>query len=269
MQKLNSFKPINILAAISAAVLFGAPALSQSNADEKGFNVAARADRSDRGFKDSRVELTMVLRNAAGAKSTRKLEISTLELPDEAVGDKGLIRFSSPADINGTVLLSHAKILDSDNQWLYLPALKRVKRITSSNKSGPFVGSEFSFEDIAGQELQKYEYTWLREEPCGSFKCDVVERRPLYKNSGYKKQIGWIDQKYFQPRKLEYYDRRGSLLKVQSFEKYKLYNGKFWRPLLIKMINKKTGKSTDLVFGVYSFKLGLADRDFVKGVLQR
>ena len=115
-----------------------------TTAEQKGFEIAARADRTDTGFGDSEVELEMVLRNAAGQESTRSLKITTLEKEDESVGDKSLVLFDTPRDIEGTALLSHAKILDPDDQWLYLPALKRVKRISSSNKSGPFVGSEFA-----------------------------------------------------------------------------------------------------------------------------
>ena len=141
----------NSLLRNSAAALLLAAAVAPAIAEtpeEKGFAIAARADRSDRGFTDSRVEMKMILRNAAGQEATRTLILSTLEIPDEQVGDKTLIVFESPADIDGTALLSHAKILKADDQWLYLPALKRIKRISSVNKSGPFVGSEFAFEDF-------------------------------------------------------------------------------------------------------------------------
>lgn len=245
------------------------PPVMAQDAASKGYKIAAEADRSDRGFRDSSVELKMILKTAGGKTASRTLEITTLELPDENVGDKSMILFSSPGDIDGTALLSHAQILKPDNQWLYLPALKRTKRISSKNKSGPFVGSEFAFEDITGQELNKYEYTWLGEEKCGSFMCDVVERRPRYKNSGYARQVGWVDQKHRQARKLEYYDRRGALLKTQTFEEYKLYKGKFWRPQVQKMVNHQTGKSTELRFGTFKFGTGLRDRDFVKGALDR
>jgi outer membrane lipoprotein-sorting protein len=256
------------MATVIALALPMAPAVAQ-DAAAKGFQIAAQADRSDRGFGDSHVELKMILRNASGKSSTRVLEITTLELPDEKIGDKSMILFSSPGDIDGTALLSHARILEPDNQWLYLPALKRTKRISSKNKSGPFVGSEFAFEDITGQELRKYEYTWLRSEKCGALTCDVVERRPLYSNSGYKRQIGWVDQKYHQARKLQYYDRRGALLKTQTFDDYKLYNKRYWRAQVQKMVNHQTGKSTELRFGPFRFNVGLKDRDFVKGALDR
>lgn len=250
------------------SVVGASPALSQTP-EEHGFDVAARSDRSDRGFGDSKAEMTMVLRNAAGQESVRSMDFTTLEIPDESVGDKSLVLFSTPKDIEGTALLSHAKILDPDDQWLYLPALKRVKRISSRNKSGPFVGSEFAFEDFTASELNKFSYKYLREEPCGDLVCDVVERYPRYENSGYTKQISWVDNTEYQIRKIEFYDRRGSLLKELLFEDYRKYDDKFWRPHRLVMKNIQTNKSTDLIYGEYQFGVGLTDNDFVKGRLSR
>ena len=105
---LNKSRLTQALALV--ALVAGTPALAETP-EEKGFAVAARSDRSDRGFTDSKVSLKMILRNAAGQESTRTLALNTLEVPDEQVGDKSLIVFNSPADINGTALLSHAKIL--------------------------------------------------------------------------------------------------------------------------------------------------------------
>jgi len=150
-----------------------------------------------------------------------------------------------------------------------LPALKRVKRISSVNKSGPFVGSEFAFEDFTALELNKYTYKFLREEACGEFACDVIERHPRYEFSGYTRLVTWIDQEVFQIRKVAFYDRRGDLLKTLTLENYQIYDGKFWRAHTLAMVNHQTGKSTDLNYGDYTFGAGLDDNDFVKGVLKR
>ena len=141
-------------------------------------------------------------------------------MQDENIGDRSLVVFDSPRDIKGTALLSHAQILDPDDQWLFLPALKRVKRISSTNKSGPFVGSEFAFEDFTATELNKYSYKWLRSEACGEMTCDVVERYPRYENSGYTKQIAWIDQSVYQVRQLDFYDRKHE--KSSNREKHRI-----------------------------------------------
>lgn len=244
------------------------PTRGNTPEEKKGFEIAARSDRVDLGFSSSEVSLTMVLRNAAGSESKRSLRISTLEVPDENLGEKSLVLFDHPKDIAGTALLSHAKILTADDQWLYLPSLKRVKRISSSNKSGPFVGSQFAFEDFTSQELNKFNYKWLSTEPCAAFTCDVIERYPLYKNSGYTKQIAYIDQTHYQIRKVEYFDRRGALLKTLTLNNYKQYN-QYWRALKLSMQNHQTKKSTDLIYSEYNFNTKLTEKDFVKNRLKR
>ena len=263
--KLKTTIGIVLLAALILTFASGVEAATPEN---QGYEIAARSDRSDVGFDDSEVELKMILRNAAGQESTRSLRITTLEKADESVGDKSLVLFDTPRDIEGTALLSHAKILDPDDQWLYLPALKRVKRISSSNKSGPFVGSEFAFEDFTAIELNKFDYSYVGEETCGDLTCDVLERTPKYENSGYTKQVSWVDQADFQIRKVEFYDRRGDLLKVLELKDYRNYDG-VWRPHLMSMTNVQTNKQTDLVYGEYSFGLGLDENDFVQGRLSR
>jgi hypothetical protein len=217
----------SVLLAIGVAGLLAAapsPALTPA---EQGYEIAARSDRSDRGFGDSQVQLEMILRNAAGDETSRTLSLKTLEIPDESVGDQSLIVFDTPRDIEGTALLSHAKILDPDDQWLYLPALKRVKRISSVNKSGPFVGSEFAFEDFTALELNKYAYQYVGEEDCGEMVCDVVERTPRYEHSGYTRQLSWIDQTTYQVQKVEFFDRRGELLKTLTLADYRQYQDRY------------------------------------------
>jgi outer membrane lipoprotein-sorting protein len=266
MKRFSQLRPelVVLVTAILATSLVAA-----QTAEEKGFEIAARSDRSDRGFGDSVVELQMVLRNAAGKQTTRDLSLRTLEIPDESLGDQSLIIFDSPRDIDGTALLSHARILDPDDQWLYLPALKRVKRISSVNKSGPFVGSEFAFEDFTSLELNKFDYKHVGEEPCGELTCDILERYPRYEHSGYTKQTTWVDQDVFQIRKVEFYDRRGDLLKTLGMDDYREYDGGFWRAHTLSMVNHQTGKSTDLIYSDYAFNAGLDEGDFVKGVLAR
>lgn len=262
----KSVKIVGLVAGFIVITISGAHAATP---EEKGYEISARSDRSDRGFTDSEVQMQMILRNKAGKESRRTMMFTTLEIPNEDFGDKSLIVFDSPADIDGTALLSHAKILDPDDQWLYLPALKRTKRISSVNKSGPFVGSEFAFEDFTTLELNKYDYKYLRTEDYNGMSHDVVERYPRYEHSGYTKQISWIDREVFQVRKVEFYDRRGDLLKTLTLEDYKAYESGYWRPHKLLMVNHQTGKSTDLIYSTYRFKKGLSDRDFNKGILRR
>ena len=111
--------------------------------EEKGLAIAQEADRRDTGFDDFTANLLMVLRNRHGQESVRKIRIRTLEV--EGDGDKGLSLFDNPRDVKGTAFLTFSHKVGDDDQWLYLPALKRVKRISARNKSGSFMGSEFAY----------------------------------------------------------------------------------------------------------------------------
>ena len=186
--------------------------------EEKGLAIAIEADNRDTGWIDQSADLEMILRNKQGESSERTLQINTLEVQGD--GDKSLTIFDNPRDIKGTAFLSHTHALIPDDQWLYLPALKRIKRIASANKSGPFVGSEFAYEDLTSQEVEKYKYKWLRDESLDGRDTFVNERYPQYENSGYTRQIAWIDKQMYQPLKVEFYDRKNSLLKTLIFSDY-------------------------------------------------
>lgn len=264
-----------LVAGLVAASLI-APALAEDSlftdgmtAAEKGYAVAAVADRRDDGYGDSVAELKMILTNRSGATSTRELKIKSLEIPDPTLGDRSMVVFDRPRDIKGTALLTHAKILDPDDQWMFLPALKRVKRISSVNKSGPFMGSEFAFEDMAAQELGKYTYVYVRQEACGALNCYVIDRIPAYKYSGYTKSVVWIDDQEFRSQKVDFYDRKGSLLKTLTFSDYRQYLGKFWRAHDLFMVNHLTGKTSRLLWSDFAFQTGLDEGDFTKASLRR
>ena len=161
------------------------------------------------------------------------------------------------------------KKADSDDQWLYLPALKRVKRIASSNKAGPFMGSEFSYDDIASQEVEKYTYNYLRDEEFNGFDCFVIEYDPVDPKSGYKRQIVWMDKAEYRVHKIDFYDRKDALLKTLTNEYYNQYLDQFWRSNRLDMINNQTGKKTQLVFADWKFQTGITERDFEKSALKR
>lgn len=258
---------------MKTGLLFGllllavAPVLHAETPPEKGLAIAREADRRDQGFGDFTARMEMILRNRQGGESTRRLRISTLEMKGD--GDKGLSVFDEPADVKGTALLTFTHKTGEDDQWLYLPALKRVKRIASANKSGPFMGSEFAYEDVASQEIEKYSYKYLRDEACEGQPCFVIERYPVDKNSGYARQQLWIDKAEYRPWKTDYYDRKNSLLKTLVFRGYRQYLGRYWRADEMFMQNHQNGKSTLLKWHDYQFRVGLKDADFNQASLSR
>ena len=243
---------------------------AQSPEEEKGLEISQEADRRDQGFGDSAAVLEMILKNASGQTSTRELRLNTLEVADEGDGDKVLSVIESPPDVRGTALLTYTHIGEPDDQWLYLPALKRVKRISSANKSGPFLGSEFAYEDLASQEVAKYTHRYLRDEPCGEgLQCFVIERVPVYKDSGYTRQLTWIDHDEYRFWKVDFYDRKNDLLKTLTFSDYRQYLDQYWRALILDMHNHQTGKSTRLSYTDLRFRIGLTEADFTRNALRR
>ena len=116
----------------------------------------------------------MLIENSVGELSRREMRQMSLEVPTD--GDKNIMVFDRPRDLKGTAILTFTHKTTPDEQWLYLPALKRVKRISSADKSGPFMGSEFAYEDLSSQEVEKYVYRYLRDESLEGELCFVVER---------------------------------------------------------------------------------------------
>ena len=256
---------------LATVVLLGFATLSIANsvvdAAQRGLEIAVQRDARDIGFHDFEAQLRMTLKNRHGETSERSLRSRTLEV--DADGDKSLIIFDSPADIDGTALLTFSHKTGNDDQWLYLPALKRVKRISSSNKSGPFVGSEFAYEDISSQEVEEYTYKFIGEEELDGRAMFVVEQYPVDPKSGYTRQVAWIDQEEYRNFKVDFYDRKDSLLKTLTYEGYQRYLDEYWRPDYMLMVNHQTGKSTELHWGDYAFQIGLEDSDLTRATLAR
>jgi len=235
--------------------------------ENKGLSIAIEADKRDTGWQDQQSSLNMILRNRQGQETQRNIRNRQLEVIGD--GDKALSIFDSPRDVKGTAFLSYTHAKTPDDQWLFLPALKRVKRISSNNKSGPFMGSEFAYEDITSQEIDKYTYKWLNDETYEGSDVFVLERYPSYEHSGYTRQVAWIDKNMYQPLKIVFYDRKGDKLKTLTYYDYKQYLNKFWRPDRMEMINHITHKSTTLLWSDYKFGNGFTERDFDQNTLKR
>lgn len=259
-------KHIQLFTAFIVAILFANDAYTQSS-EEKGRQIAIDADKADQGFESLTNKTTMILKNKQGQESTRYLSGKTLELTTD--GDKSLIVFESPRDVKGTATLTFTHKDGPDDQWLYLPAIKRVKRISSNNKSGPFMGSEFAYEDLSSQEVEKYNYKFIKEESYNGVDTYVVERYPLDPKSGYTKQMVWWNKDNYRLEKIDFYDRKNALLKTLTYSDYKLYMDKYWRAGEMLMVNHQSEKSTSLIFSDYEFKVGLTDNDFNQNSLIR
>ena len=262
----TSTASLAMIATLASAALLLPLAKPVEASNEKGLAIATEVDNRDKGWGDVTVEGEMVLKNKAGNESVRKFRSTILEAADVSEGDRSIITFLQPRDVRGTALLTHSKIEpDDDSQWIFLPAVKRVKRISSSNRTGKFVSSEFSYEDLGSEEVADNEHVWLEDAPCAhdsALTCAAVKSRPKNKRSGYSKRVSFIDLDEYRVHQIDFYNRRGDLEKSLKFKDYKQYEGRFWRAHTMLMDNMQTGKSTRLSWDKYSFRQGLTERDF-------
>jgi hypothetical protein len=247
---------------------------ADETAEQKGQRLAQESSDQESGWRWQSANGRMVLLDAQGNRNERAFESRILEDQDKSDEEtlRGIIVFKHPPDIENTALLTIGQKVADDYQWLYLPALKRVKRISGSSKTGSFVGSEFSFEDLSARDIDDYTHIWLAQEPCpgaAELTCEVVERRPKDSESGYSKIVTWQESETFRAFKSDFYDRKGALLKTLTVNRHQLFKDRWWRSTELTMVNHVNGKSTQMLWGNYDFDTPLKEGDFTVRALER
>jgi outer membrane lipoprotein-sorting protein len=173
---------------------------------------------------------------------------------EEGLG-RSLFAFLSPADIAGTAVLTWEQTTE-DDQWLYMPATKKMQRIASGSKKNYFMGTDFTYEDMEPEDIDNFNYTVLRTETLNvddqDCPCWVIESVPANtekkRESGYSKRLMWIDQKRFVTLKVEFFDRRRRLIKTQIVSEVEHIEGTVWRAKKTLMDNvSKEHKTLSLV----------------------
>jgi hypothetical protein len=182
-------------------------------------------------------------------KEERKLRRHSM---DKGPGkSKTLTTFLSPNDIKGTALLNWKNEDRSDDQWLFLPALKKMQRIASSGKRKYFMGTDFTYSDLEGETLANWDYQCVGVESCGKKKCYKIVAKPksskLVNETGYSKRTLWVRKKIYATVKADFYDRKGKLLKTMKNSKFKKYNKKLWRAKKSIMTRVGFHKTTMLI----------------------
>ena len=220
---------------------------------------------------DETNKATMALINKQGKQRRRSLTITSKEYPGKL--HKILIRFTAPESIYGAGLLIVEQRNRSDDEWLYLPALKKIKKISTSERSHSFMGSEFSYEDLHREVLDDFAYNLKGSEVLNGQDCFLVEATPTSQRklaeTGYGKRILWIRKDIFFKVKAEYYDKKGRLLKTETDDKLtQISNGKY-RMNRITMVNSKTEKKTVLESTSRSIDTGIPNTRFTSTYLEQ
>ncbi|MFK7739811.1 MAG: outer membrane lipoprotein-sorting protein [Planctomycetota bacterium] len=241
------------------------PTFDTDDAGKHGRQLADYADLYDTGWKDSYARSEMTLYAATGDSVTRDVVQLLMEKVD---GDKSIVRFLSPAEIKSVAALTHEHPDSTDDNWLYLPATKRVRRISGANKTASFQGTEFTYEDLSNRIVAKYEWRFLEESTLKTEEGDQpvyrLEAKPKYSDTGYSKLIVHLHRTHWRQERIEFFDKAGRPLKELNNRKWKHRHGRFWRPQIVEMRNLQTKKRTVIESSAQLINLALYENPRTK-----
>jgi uncharacterized protein len=223
---------------------------------------------------DSTSDSTFKLVNANGQERVRETTGKT-KLIKGTTDNRRYVQFLSPSDVKGTKTLLVEHSGSDDDIWIYLPALKKTRRLVSSDKKSSFVGTDFSYGDVIGHKVEDWNHKLVKEETIDGKPCFVIESTPktpeVGQNSGYSKRVGWIEKESFIAIKGEGYDSANALSKrfsAKKLEKVDAANGK-WQPMEISAEDVSTGHKTIIEFRNYKANVGVGDEVFTARYLER
>jgi hypothetical protein len=240
-----SFVSVGLAAALGIGLLFGG---SDVHAGPSARDIM---DKSFQGRKldGSEAKVKMIMTDDKGATRERSMTMAT-KLYDGGKTEKRIVRFTAPADVKGTGVLIFDYDVAADDVWIFLPALRKTRRIVSSQRNQSFLGSEFSFGDLSAPSLDEYTYNLVKEEDAGGEPCYVIDVLPKEKATGeaegYSKKTVWISKATYSVRRTQFFDMGGKLLKELTTNDVKLIDPKkkAYRAMKMEMVNKQNGRKS-------------------------
>ena len=255
---------MNTIKSIAIFVLLATFGLS-AHAQLTGTQIVEKAYNRETGNDQTSI-LTMTLTNASGQNRVRTIQQYTKDFGDN---EKSIMFFQAPADVKNTSFMNWSYDSDqADDQWIYLPALKKVKRISSDSKSDYFMGSDFTYDDLGDRKLNADVHKLLREETMNGQACYVVESVSKDEDYMYSKTITWINKETFIGVKKEFYDEDGELLKVLSIKKVEKISG-FYIITNSEMKNVQKNHTTSMVLTNVKIDSGVAESQFSERMMMR
>ncbi len=228
-----------------------------------GDEVIEMIKKHNQGFGSEVNEMTLILKDGNKTIAERKMKSKSIELNGD-VSIKSFLEFTYPMDVKGTRLLTWLQKKEDKSQWIYLPALNKIRRIVSGNQGSSFMGSEFTYEDIGGLETPKFNYKLLSEKITKEDTLWSVEQRP--KETGKKEyQVLFIKKSFMSPVIIQYFNARNEKVKeskIGNFKEYKIQNKVIFRPDYISMKNFINGKESVFRWEKRSFGEKLRENEF-------
>ncbi|OGF63627.1 MAG: hypothetical protein A2Y62_01895 [Candidatus Fischerbacteria bacterium RBG_13_37_8] len=217
--------------------------------------------------KDFKARIQMKLISSGGQQRIRELTMLRKNYGELGGEQKYFIYFFQPADVRNMALMINKFPKKDDDRWLFIPAINMVRRIAAQDKRSSFVGSDFTYEDVSGRDIEDDKYELVKEETFGGKDCFVIKSMPKGAGEDYSSKLSWIDKATFLPIKEEYQDKRDELYKVFTADEIKDIKG---FPTVVKrsMRNVQTGHRTEVLFLKSDYDLNVEDSLFSERFLK-
>ncbi|MCL4475848.1 MAG: outer membrane lipoprotein-sorting protein [Nitrospirae bacterium] len=261
---MKRFSVISIGAIVAALLLFPT-VLFAATADEI-------MKKSQAAFlypgKDFKARVMMKLISKGGQERVREMTMLRKNYGEVGGNQKYFIYFFQPADVKDMTFMVYKYPGRDADRWLFVPAINMVRRIAAKDKHSSFVGSDFTYEDVSGRNLEDDTHTLIKEEKIGPKDCFVVKNTPKAGDVDYSYKLSWVDKANFLPLKEEYYDRRGELYRVFSADEVKYVKG---FPTVTKrtMKNLQSGHTTEVSYSKTDYNIGIDDSLFSERFLKQ
>ena len=217
------------------------------------------------GGSDMVAQVTMSLIDSAGKSRVRSL--SMLRKNVGAAGEQRyFIYFHSPPDVMDMTFLVHKFPDKDDDRWMFIPAVRMVKRVAASDKRSSFVGSDFTYDDVSGRDALDEKSTLVRSEVLNGRPCYVLESVPRERSS-FAKRISWVDKERFLPLKEQFISDKGETIRTFSADEVK-ESGGVWTISKRTMSDTRSGRRTEVLFRDVRYSVGLSDEVFTEGSLR-
>ena len=222
-------------------------------------------------FAQARFNARLILSSRGGSDRVRQLR-GAGKLLEKGAASARLMRVEGPADMRGVATLTVERQAAADDLWVYLPSLRRVRRLVSSNRRDPWMGSEFSFGDIVGHEVADWRHAILRRERVAGVSCTLVESLPgrpgLASETGYSRRLSWIRDTDLVPARAQFFDLAGGLLKTMTAAEVRTLAPGKAQAMQIAMRNERSGAVSRLEFSDFRIDVTVADSEVAPGALK-
>ena len=267
----------SVVRSVTLATMAGVALMAaspQARAQELGAAELMEKNYQATRLSSSISEASFRLVSASGQERLRKT-FGVTKLQSDGVANRRVIRFLSPSDVRNTTTLLVENPGRDDEIWVYLPALKKARRLASNNKKNSFVGTDLSFGDLVGHKATDWNHKILRSDTLGGIAVTVVESTPktpeVASDSGYSKRVSWVGKDNYVSHKIDFHDAGGALLKTLDNSQFKLVDAalKKYQPMDIVVKNHQTGHATYLKMERFEANTPVAESYFVTSYLER